>query len=38
MIFADSTHYTSKGKELDEKTFFWNNAGTAFDKHVDVGV
>jgi hypothetical protein len=26
MIFADSTYYASKGKELDEETGFWNNA------------
>jgi hypothetical protein len=38
MIFADSTHYASRGKELDEEAFFWNNADTAFDKHVNVGV
>jgi hypothetical protein len=38
MIFADSTHYTSRGKELYEETGFWNGADTAVNKHVDVGV
>jgi hypothetical protein len=38
MIFADSTHYKSRGKELYEEAFFWNNADTAVNKHVDVGV
>jgi hypothetical protein len=28
----------SRGKELYEEAGFWNNADTAFDKHVDVGV
>jgi hypothetical protein len=38
MISPDSTHYVIKGKEFYEETGFWNNADTAVNKHVDVGV